>query len=155
MRGRLALPGRPLHEDRTWFSVRLNKRTAPWAFARGEPFRTIASLELLGVLLSVMVLLPLQEYQKDGGATGLITVGCGTDNQGNSFLVDRLMTTKYPLGVILVELCHQLNLRHAALRARWIPREQNEEADALTNSDFRHFSADLRIPVLLEEMPFG
>ena len=26
-----------------WFSVRLNKQTAPWAYARGEPFRIIVS----------------------------------------------------------------------------------------------------------------
>ena len=142
-------------QEAPWFSVRLNKRSAPWAFARGEPFRTIASLELLGALLGVMVLLPLQEYQAAEGSNGLVTVGCGTDNQGNSFLVDRLMTTKYPLGVILIELCHQLSLRNAALRAQWIPRDQNEEADALTNSDFRHFSLGRRVEVDIERLPFG
>ena len=102
-----------------------------------------------------MVLLPLQEYQAAEGSNGLVTVGCGTDNQGNSFLVDRLMTTKYPLGVILIELCHQLSLRNAALRAQWIPRDQNEEADALTNSDFRHFSLGRRVEVDIERLPFG
>ena len=85
--------------------------------------------------------LPLGDFQRKTGTSGLITVGCATDNQGNSYLVDRLMTTKYPLGVILVELCHQLSLRHAALRAHWVPRDQNVEADSLTNSDFRHLSA--------------
>ena len=40
------------------------------------------------------------------------------------------------------------------MRAEWVPRLQNEEADALTNSDFRHFSAELRVPVKLEEMRF-
>ena len=138
-----------------WFSVRLNKRTAPWAYARGEPFRTIASLELLGALLGVMVLLPLQDYEGESATSGLVTLGCATDNQGNSFLVDRLMTSKYPLGVILIELSHQVALRGATLRARWVPRDQNEEADSLTNSDFRHFSPDKRINVELEKMPFG
>ena len=82
-----------------------------------------------------MVLLPENEWRKPEGAEGLLTVGCATDNQGNAFLVDRLMTTKYPFGVILIELCHQLPLRQAVLRAQWVPRDQNEEADALTNSD--------------------
>ena len=41
------------------------------------------------------------------------------------------------------------------LRARWVPRDQNEEADALTNSDFRHFSPEKRVPVDLATMPFG
>ena len=138
-----------------WFFVKLNRTNAPWAYARGEPFRTIASLELLGALLGVMLLLPLGDFQRKAGTSGLITVGCATDNQGNPYLVGSLMTTKYPLGIILVELCHQLALRHAALRARWVPRDQNEEADSLTNSDFRHFSTDKRIAVELEDLPFG
>ena len=53
---------------------------------------------------------------------------CGTDNQGNMFLLDKLLTTKYPLGVVLMELSVQLGLRRAAMRANWIPRLQNEEA---------------------------
>ena len=36
-----------------WFAVSLTRKTAPWAFARGEPFRTIAALELLGVLVGL------------------------------------------------------------------------------------------------------
>ena len=41
------------------------------------------------------------------------------------------------------------------LRASWIPRLQNEEADALTNGDFRHFDMSKRIPVTLEGLKFG
>ena len=142
-------------KDAPWFAVRLTRKNAAWAFARGEPFRTIASLELLGALVGVMVLLPEQLFDRGAESTGLVTFGCATDNQGNSFLVDRLMTTKYPLGIILVELCHQLALRRSALRARWVPRLENEEADALTNSDFRHFTTKLRVEVDLETLPFG
>ena len=40
------------------------------------------------------------------------------------------------------------------MRANWIPRLQNEEADALTNSDFRHFAAKHRIEVDLDKLPF-
>ena len=42
-----------------------------------------------------------------------------------------------------------------ALRAEWVPRLQNEEADALTNSDFRHFRAENRIDVSLKDLNFG
>ena len=41
------------------------------------------------------------------------------------------------------------------MRANWVPRLQNEEADALTNSDFRHFSPETRIEVDLEKLEFG
>ena len=54
-----------------------------------------------------------------------------------------------------MELAHQMRIRHLTLRANWLPRLENEEADALTNDDFRHFSPDLRIPIKLEEMRFG
>ena len=143
--------GRPTRECE-WFAVRLDRRNAPWAFSRGEAFRTIASLELLGALVGVMVLLP--DAPVITSSVGLATLTCGTDNQGNSFLLDKLMTTKYPLGIVLMELACQLGRRRAALHARWIPRLQNEEADALTNEDFRHFSMAMRIPVDLNALPF-
>ena len=80
---------------------------------------------------------------------------CGTDNQGNMHLMDKLLTTKYPLGVVLMELSSQLGRRGATLRANWIPRLQNEEADALTNWDFRHFDSERRIEVNLEDLRFN
>ena len=40
------------------FAHKLTRANAAWAFAREEPFRTIASLELLAALIGVMVLLP-------------------------------------------------------------------------------------------------
>ena len=53
-----------------------------------------------------------------GELAGLITLSCGTDNQSNSYLLDKMLTTKYPLGVILMELAHQMRRRRLVLRAR-------------------------------------
>ena len=136
-----------------WFSIALTRATAPWAFERGEPFRTIASLELMATLVGLMILMPETEARSESAAT--LTFTAGTDNQGNSYLLDRMMTTKYPLVVVLMELAHQMRLRRLVLRARWLPRLQNEEADALTNFDYRHFSKDKRIPVDLEKIGFN
>ena len=136
-----------------WFAVEFNRRNAPWAFSRGEAFRTIASLELLGVLVGVMVLMP--DVKGDAETLGTVSLTCGTDNQGNMFLMDKLLTTKYPLGVVLMELASQLGRRGATLRADWIPRLQNEEADALTNWDFRHFDPKRRIDVNLNDLKFN
>ena len=111
----------------------------------------MASLELLGSLLGVMVLLPLATFDKSALSSGLVTIGCGTDNQG----IKCWLTTKYPVSVVLVELCHQLQLRRATLRAQWLPRLQNEEADALTSGDFGHFCPERRIGVNLDTLPFG
>ena len=44
------------HEEAKWFFMKLDRCSAPWAFARGEPFRAIASLELLGTMLGLMLL---------------------------------------------------------------------------------------------------
>ena len=61
-----------------WFAVDLDKRNAPWAFARGEPFRTIAALEMFATLICVMAF-------GDGWAAGtggaLVLQGV-TDNLG-------------------------------------------------------------------------
>ena len=87
-------------------------------------------------------------------SVGTATFTCGTDNQGNSFLLDKLLTTKYPLGVILMELACQAGRKRASFRPRWIPRLQNEEADALTNSEFHHFRPENRIEVDLGKLEF-
>ena len=147
--------GRQTTQEAKWFAVRLNRNNAPWAFARGEPFRVVASLELLGVLLGLMVLAPEKDFPTDADSTGLITLGCLTDNQGNSFLLDKLMTTSYPLGLVLIELAWQCSRRRIALRAEWVPRLQNEEADDLTNWDFTKFRPENRVEVKLDEMRFG
>ena len=99
-----------------------------------------------------MVLVPDDPWKSE--AVGTATFTCGTDSQGNSFLLDKLLTTKYPLGVVLMELACQSSRKRASLRARWIPRFQNEEADALTNSDFRHFKAENRVDVRLDQLEF-
>ena len=44
--------------------------------------------------------------------------------------------------------------RRLVLRARWLPRLQNDEADQLTNMDFRHFDKKKRIPVDLSRLGF-
>ena len=64
------------------------------------------------------------------------------------------MTTRYPLGVILMQLAHEMRKRRMLLRARWVPRLQNQEADDLTNDEFRHFDLAKRIPVDLKDLGF-
>ena len=138
--------------DAAWFSVQLTRSTAPWAFARGEPFRTIASLELLGSLVGLMILVPPEVPR--GETSAVMSLSCGTDNQGNTHLLDRMLTTKYPLGIVLMELAHQMRKRNLVLRAHWLPRLENEEADALTNFDYRHFRKENRIAVEIGNMGF-
>ena len=141
-------------KEASWFAISLNRRNAPWAFQKGEAFRTIASLELLGVLAGLMILVP-DEDLRGAERAGLLRVSCGTDNLGNTYLLDRLITTKYPLGVVLMEVAHQCHRKGLSLRADWVPRLENQEADDLTNMEFKSFDPKKRIDVRLEELKFG
>ena len=131
-----------------WFAVNLNKKNAPWAFSRGEPFRTIASLELFATLLCVVLFGDL--WPK--GASGAVRLQGITDNLGNTFALTKLMSSKFPLVVILAELAAQLKARGMALNLEWAPRDQNEEADALTNADYSSFDPARRIQVDVESV---
>lgn len=141
--------GTPTERAR-WFSVTLTRKTAPWAYSRGEPYRTIASLELFGTLLCVMVFGDAwgDTYRSKVAVTGL------TDNQGHTFCIARLMTPKFPLLVVLSELAVQLRSRGMELDLFWVPRDQNEEADALTNREFSGFDPKLRVEVDVEKLAF-
>ena len=139
-------------KEASWFAISLNRRNAPWAFTKGEAFRTIASLELLGVLVGVMLLITEDELRD---RRGTIRVSCGTDNLGNTFLLDRMITTKYPLGVVLMEVSYQCRMRGLSLRADWVPRLENQEADDLTNMEFKSFDPAKRLDVRLEDLEFG
>ena len=109
----------------SWCAITLTRSSAPWSFARGEPFRTIASLELLASLVGLMVLVP--EAKAVGDTAALLSLSCGTDNQGNTHLLDKMLTTKYPLGIVLMELAHQMRPRRVVLRAHWLPRPESED----------------------------
>ena len=77
-----------------------------------------------------------------------------TDNRGNSFALTRLMTTKYPLCLLVMELAVALEARGLSLTAEWAPREWNSEADALTNARFEGFSPDRRVPFDMQSHPW-
>ena len=55
------------------------------------------------------------------------------------------MTSKFPSLVILTELAAQLRKKSMELELGWTPRDQNEEADRLTNLCFDDFNPEMRI----------
>ena len=81
------------------------------------------------------------------GSSGSCQVACsaGTDNKGNSFVVSRLLTTKFPLCAFLMELALQLHVKKVNLELYWLPRLQNIEADSLTNDDASKFDTKYRV----------
>jgi hypothetical protein len=125
-----------------WFACRVEAATYPWVFEKGQPFKVIAALELLAALYGVMLLVPESDHQ-DGLARVRFTAG--TDNQSNEHLVRKMLTTKLPLGLVCMELAAQLSHRHLDLSLVWRRRDDNTEADDLTNQKFEAFDPDLRV----------
>ena len=127
-----------------WFAMKVEESWAPWVFAKKkDPRRVIAALELLGNVVAIMLF--GNEWPRD--SRGRCCGSGGTDNQGNSFVVNKLMSTKYPLTMILMELSQQLRHHNLELHLDWIPRDQNEPADDLTNWNFEKFDETKRIQV--------
>ena len=60
-------------------------------------------------------------------------------------ILSRMMTSKFPALVILTELAARLRQDSAELQLAWAPRDQNEEADSLTNEHFEDFDEARRI----------
>ena len=141
---------RPPSECR-WLSVRLCRKTAPWAYLRGEPFRAIASLELVGVLLALMAFGENPEWK--GGRKSVTITGI-TDNAGNSHVLRRFAATKYPLSTLVMEVACQLDRLDLDLHLGWAPRAQNVQADDLTNERFEEFDPNKRVHLDFEKLPF-
>ena len=123
------------------YAMEVREDWAPWAFIKKDLKRTIASLELLGTLLCVK--LWGARMKESGRGSGHLTGG--TDNQGNSYAVSKLMSTKFPLPLLLMELSETLRKEEQCLDLSWIPREKNQWADDLTNQKFDLFCMSRRL----------
>ncbi len=130
-------------ERSRWFSVRLDRVSAPWAFYRGQPYKAIAALEALAVLVGFMALGAPELPHHDAVAL----VPGFTDNRGNKYALTHLQTTKFPLVLLLMELSCQLERRSQRLALTWAPREANQEADRLAAGDTTGFHPNLRVEV--------
>ena len=137
-------------EHARWFSMKITKEHFPWVFHKNDPKRVIAALELLTTLIAVMVFIPEGERQQHA----LVRISGSTDNRGNGFMMEKGMTTTFPACVVLMESCIQLKRRGLLLDLEWRRREENVEADDLSNGDFEKFCKDKRIPLKAEELNF-
>ena len=107
-----------------WFSVEITRENCPWLYVRGEPHRTIAASELLAVTLAVMLFGPDSHWHSKHGR--LVLSGF-TDNSSNAHLIDKYLSVKFPVSLVLMELSRQLADMRSELQLHWIPREQNDD----------------------------
>ena len=122
-----------------WFSEKLERSWADWLFVKKDVKRIIASLELLATLVAVRLWTNGSSKSK-----GVCWIKAGTDNQSNTYAVSKMMSTKYPLTLLVMELSETLRSRMCELNLHWIPREKNQLADDLTNEKFDSFPSHLR-----------
>ena len=132
-----------------WYAVRITPSKAPWAYWAGEAYKTIASLELFATLVCIMV------FTTRVGAGGVIEISGETDNRDNSFVVEKLMSVQLPLNVVLMELAFQLHERGLSLDLKWVPRDDNVEADSLSNFCSDDFQPENRISVDIGNLGFA
>ena len=134
-----------------WFGGEILPQDAPWVWAKkGDAQRSIAALELLGTILAIVL------FDPDARRYSVTTCGItgGTDNKGNSYIVSKMLSTKFPITPLVIELSEQLRYRCAELYLTWIPRENNQEADDLSNLKFDDFSPDKRITFTISGIPW-
>ena len=55
------------------------------------------------------------------------------------------MSTEYTFALLLMELSEEMRDQQVVMDLRWKPREENQEADDLSNMKVDGFSPDLRI----------
>ena len=106
----------------------------------------------MAVLAGLILLVPRDSNCHGFGA---IAISAAADNQGDSYLLDKLATATFPLGLMLMESVAQLKSRNMDFRLRWIRRDRNVEADALTDEEFGGFDESRRIRIELKELDFN
>ena len=134
------IEGRPA-QNSPWFSEEITQAQAPWLFVHGkdQTFRKIAALEMIATTACVRL------FGDDLRHNGrLIKLAGETDNKGNAHVVAKLLTTKFPLCVTLMQLSHDMGERGVDLDLMWIPREENTLADALSNGEIGAMDPGLR-----------
>ena len=122
-----------------WFSFEVTEEMAPWLKSRdGNPKRVIAALELLATIVAMKI------WMGDVAEDIQVYTEAFTDNLGNSFILKRGLSTKYPLTLLLMEVSEMLRVRGSNARLNWVKRDNNVPADDLTNENYEKFSEDLR-----------
>lgn len=103
-----------------------------------NPKRVIAALEMLATLVAVKLWI-----RKAGGEVE-VRAEAFTDNRGNQFILQKGMTTKFPIVLLVIEMSETLRSEDAMASLTWIRREENQLADDLTNNKFDSFSEEKR-----------
>ena len=84
----------------------------------------------------------------------MLKCGGGTDNRSTGMLVQKRLSTKWPLMIILMDYLAFCETEGIGCRLDWRARDTNVEADELTNGIFKSFDLSRRIKVEWENLSF-
>ena len=138
-------------KSRRWFSLRLSPDCVPFLFRKGSGAQWAStSAELLASLAGLHAFGWLAPSQRRKSA--VVALSAGTDNQANEALSVKRSSTKWPLMAVNMQLSSSLAKARLSLRLKWRPRDENQEADDLTNELFEAFDPADRVVFTLQDM---
>jgi hypothetical protein len=80
-----------------WFAIKITRDNAPWVWEKeGETKRVITALEMLATLVALYRWGPTKGQQKETFFDTQSRLSAATDNRGNGYMIDKMMTTAYP-----------------------------------------------------------
>ena len=139
-------------DRRRWFSLTITEEVAPYLFRPGKGAQWAStSAELLASLAALFAFGWLEVSSRRRSLP--LVLNAGTDNQSNEALSQKRATTKWPLMIINMQLSVLLSAARLKLNLVWRPRDQNTEADALTNGVFDGFDSTDRISFSYGDLP--
>ena len=83
------------------------------------------------------------------------TITAGTDNRSNPQALEKGSSMKWPLMGIMMQFASYLASCGGRVKLQWRSREENVEADDLTNSRFGRFDLNLTLDVSFGDLPMS
>ena len=136
-----------------WFAIEIDPSMAPWLFYKSlDAQRMSTTAELLATYAALHAFGFVLGDQDLTRERALAMVAGGTDNLATEQLARKRLTTKLPLGILLLQFHTKLWDNCLWMDLRWRPRSENVEADRLTNLDFTGFAEENRVDFQFSQM---
>ena len=157
--GRVVIAGWSLQRglgtnEAPWFALEIHPSQLPWLFkADGTSQWASTSAELLGSYAALQVFGHLKSCGKRDNLK--LVVNAGTDNRSTPSIQQKGLSNKWPVQAIHMQMVSRLHACRKICRLQWRPREENVEADDLTNLRFEKFNMDNRLDLKLSDLEFS
>ena len=137
-----------------WFALEIFPQDMPSLFKEDQSSEWASTAaELLG---SYAGLVAFGHTKASGGRDHLrLQVCAGTDNKSTPAITAKGLSNKWPVQGIHMQLATTLRQANKLCKLSWRPREENQDADDLTNLRTDNFCAARRVHLKLDDIPLG